>query len=934
MFIFLINQTYSQVPVIRWDKTIGGINDDNGYSIVSLPDGGFVVTGNSSSLPGGNKTAPSMGGWDYWVIRLDSTGKLIWDKSYGGIKDDGFQVTSGIFLPQDKGLLLGGFSNSNPGGNKISPLKSINDIWLIRLDSVGNKVWEKSFGGSNYPSSSTNYLKFLQLKDGNILIGSNITGSGGDISQPSFGYYDYWIIKIDMNANKIWDKRFGGNRDDYLSDVLELKNGDLLLGGYSYSDAGGAKTNPNQGGVGSVYGDYWVVKTDSTGKKIWDRTYGGTQGDYLSSMCKVSDYSILLAGQSSSGIGGNKTSPNYSGVDYWVIKIDTSGGKIFEKTFNYSNGDNLMTIAPLYNKSYLLSGFTHSLSLNDWEFYIINIDSLGNKNWEKIVGGSGEEILKGAIASPNGFVLTGSSTSQTGKDKSENSFGKNDAWVVKFCIPPVSRITVNGDSVLCLGNSTMLEAPQGNYIYSWSNGAKTPSISVKDSGSYFVIVSDSSGCSAKSTPVKIKVQIPAQIIASGPLTFCAGGSVNLTASQGFSYTWSTGAQTNSIKVTSPGSYVVTVASACGILSAGPVSVIVNPLPGASISPSGNVYTCYNNLPLLAAGGGVSYVWSTGETTSSITANDDISYYVIAKDNNGCTKQSSFTNIYFDYPAFFTITNGDTVNCNGESIYLSPNPGATSYSWNTGSNIPVLSVTQSGTYQVTISNQCGTTTSLPRKITFYPYPLTSITGNHRACSGSPIQLSAHGAMTYKWSSGISSSDSVISDIPVLDKKYIVQGSNGPCSRNDTFLVKVDSLPLADFTYTVYGAKVTFGNISKASEKFKWFFGDGNTSVQKNPVHFYASDSIRTYTVSLIVYSDSCGSDTISYIFKAGLGEVSTFSGRGLSGTLEGPPNIAGFCIPMRIAYYPRSKKIFLIESAGFCGMFGSTIHMIKRLVRLR
>jgi hypothetical protein len=145
-------------------------------------------------------------------------------------------------------------------------------------------LWNKRFGGEGYDQLNT----AIQTKDGGYLLGGiSLSGISGDKSQEGRGDSDYWIVKIDSKGTKQWDKRFGGLRQDVLKAMVQTENGGYLLTGDSFSGIGGDKTQKNYGpatGAG-FYSDFWVIKIDSLGNKLWDKTFGG---DYTENINYVS----------------------------------------------------------------------------------------------------------------------------------------------------------------------------------------------------------------------------------------------------------------------------------------------------------------------------------------------------------------------------------------------------------------------------------------------------------------------------------------------------------------------------------------------------------------------------------------------------------------------------------------------------------------------
>jgi hypothetical protein len=150
---------------------------------------------------------------------------------------------------------------------------------------------------------------------------------------------------------KQWDKRFGGTDWDELWSIQQTTDGGYILGGYSNSGIGDDKTEDSRG-----IDDYWVVKTDATGNKQWDKRFGGTDYDELLSIQQTKDGGYILGGQSSSGIGGDKTEDSRGGEDYWIVKTDADGNKQWDKRFGGTDDDRLYSIQQTKDGGYILGG--------------------------------------------------------------------------------------------------------------------------------------------------------------------------------------------------------------------------------------------------------------------------------------------------------------------------------------------------------------------------------------------------------------------------------------------------------------------------------------------------------------------------------------------------------------------------------------------------
>jgi large repetitive protein len=358
-------------------------------------------------------------------------------------------------------------------------------------------------------------------------------------------------------------------------------------------------------------------------------------------------------------------------------------------------------------------------------------------------------------------VSTGGSYSVTVTNASGCSATSAPTAVTVNATPSTPSISASGPTTFCEGGSVTLTAPAG-FSYAWSNGATTQSIEVTASGSYSVTVTNASGCSATSAPTAVTVNATPSapsISASGPTTFCEGGSVTLTAPAGFSYAWSNGATTQSIEVTASGSYSVTVTNASGCsASSASTAVTVNATPSTpSITPSGPTTFCEGGSVTLTAPAGFSYAWSNGATTQSITVSASGSYSVTVTNTSGCSATSAPTNVTVNAtPSAPSITaGGPTTFCEGGSVTLTA-PAGFNYTWSNGATTQSIAVSATGSYSVTVTNASGcSATSAPTAVTVNATPATpSITpsGPTTFCEGGSVTLTAPAGFSYAWSNG--------------------------------------------------------------------------------------------------------------------------------------------------------------------------------------
>jgi hypothetical protein len=330
--------TLSEAGVRLADQTYGGTGADQLSSAVVVTDGGFLLGGNSFSASGGTKGATNYGSSDYWIIRVDTNGIPLWDRSFGG---SGVEALYHVERLQDGGFLLTGASTSPDDGNKTTTSVGEYDAWVIRVNASGEILWQRSFGGIY-----SDYLNVgRELPDGGFLLaGRSDSPVSANKTAANYGFEDVWIVRLDAGGNKLWDRTLGGSNFDYSRDLILLPGGDALLVSASLSGVSGNKQSPNRGNVGSA--DAWLLRLDPLGNVVWEQTYGGTGIDVLE-RGMLSDGALLLSGQSFSGPGGNKTSPAYGMGDAWLARIDFSGVLLWEASIGSGGEENAIALAAL-----------------------------------------------------------------------------------------------------------------------------------------------------------------------------------------------------------------------------------------------------------------------------------------------------------------------------------------------------------------------------------------------------------------------------------------------------------------------------------------------------------------------------------------------------------------------------------------------------------
>ncbi len=326
-------------------------------------------------------------------------------------------------------------------------------------------------------------------------------------------------------------------------------------------------------------------------------------------------------------------------------------------------------------------------------------------------------------SSATSITVTSAGTYFVTNSNNCGSVQSNSITVTVNPLPTASTITAGGPTSFCAGGSVVLSG--NNNGGTWNNGSTATSITVTASGTYFV--TNSNGCgSVQSNAITVTVNplpVASTITAGGATTFCAGGSVVLSGNNNGG-TWSNGSSATSITVTTAGTYFVTNTNNCGSVQSNSITVTVNPQPTASvISAGGNTAFCAGGSVVL--NGNVGGTWSNGSTAASITVTTSGTYFVTNTNSCGSVQSNSITVTVNPLPTASTITaGGNTTFCSGGSVVLSGNVGGV---WNTGSTASSITVSNSGAYFVTNTNNCGSVQSNTINISVNPLPVVSFSG---------------------------------------------------------------------------------------------------------------------------------------------------------------------------------------------------------------
>lgn len=360
--MFFVTLSFAQSPGILWAQTFGGPNNDEAYGVIKTSDGGYAVCGMTESK--------GKGGKDAWVIKLDPQGKLEWDKTYG---DKGDEVAYAIIQTRDNGYAFVGYTTSKGKGKS--------DVWFVKLDSAGNQQWEGVYGGSKHEQGNS----LVQTYDGNFVVAGSTRSFGA-------GNWDVWVMKLDTKGQRIWRRTEGGKGADYGRTVVEDPRDSSLVVAGSTGSYGSGQSNlwlikltkdgkrdwrKHYGTInkeqanhllmkstgeyimagaaqpkGERYQYFWVVGFTPESWDDWEVTYGTTKDDAAMASSETTDGGVMVCGYTSSYGEGS--------YDFWLMKFDKTGKQLWQETFGGISEDKAYAIVATGSNEAVMVGSTMS----------------------------------------------------------------------------------------------------------------------------------------------------------------------------------------------------------------------------------------------------------------------------------------------------------------------------------------------------------------------------------------------------------------------------------------------------------------------------------------------------------------------------------------------------------------------------------------------
>ena len=578
----------------------------------------IAPTDDGNYLVTGETYSFGAGGSDVYLAKIDTGGNILWNKTYGGATFDyGFHAQQ----TADGGFIIIGTTQSYGSG--------LDDIYLIKTDLVGDTLWTKAYGGI---FNEEGYYAEQTTDGGYILAGyTNSYGAGST---------DAYVIKTDNVGDTLWTKTYGGGTFDYATSVLQTTDGGYLITGYTIS-------------YGPGNADMYIIKTDSAGNVLWNKAYGGVQDDftgYGGCAALTNDGGYIITGRTLS-FGPGIT-------DLYVLKLDSIGDTVWTKNYGGAGIDVGESIKQTADGGYIITGWTNSFGAGGYDVYLIKLDGNGDTLFTKVFGGTGNDDGFSVMQSADGGYVIAARTPSFGAGGYDIYLIKTDCEGNSGCNQFPAPIGYGSPSTLA-----------GSGVITGSGGI----VSITNTITGNPAIIDSMLC-----PI-ISCSITSSFTASDSI-ICESDTVSFTntSTGATSYQWQIDSvlfdtSTNTMDTfNTAGTYTISlIADSGGCQDTSSIIIIVDSLPSANAGIDVNI--CYGDSVNLNASGGGAYSWSPGIGLSDSTASNPIAspdtttlYILTATDSAGnCSATDSIIVTVNVLPP----TNINLNICIGDSIFV-------------------------------------------------------------------------------------------------------------------------------------------------------------------------------------------------------------------------------------------------------------------------
>lgn len=411
-------------------------NEANKSNVLATADGGYIFLGFTNNAVGsGDITEAGKGGTDAWVVKMDATGNIVWQKRYGGSGQEG---AGHIIQTADGGYLFAVVSSSSANGDVTGTNHGTNnnDIWIVKLTATGAISWQQLYGGNLDETVG----RIRQTTEGGyILVASSASSANGNVAATNkgaatIGSTDTWIVKLTATGAISWQQLYGGTNYETANDVRQTSDGGYIVLSSSNSVISGNITGTKPGGV-----DAWILKLTNVGAISWQRLYGGTGSEQMGCIIQTADGGYIMSGNSSSSADGNVTATSYGDNDVWVVKMTNTGVISWNRLYGGTLWDLGGMIVQTSDGGYLAISSTQSsgtglvpVSHGPYDVWVLKLTATGVLSWQKLYGGSANESVYSLDIAPGGYIISAATSSSNSGDVTDSSNGQSDYWIFKI----------------------------------------------------------------------------------------------------------------------------------------------------------------------------------------------------------------------------------------------------------------------------------------------------------------------------------------------------------------------------------------------------------------------------------------------------------------------------------------------------------------------
>jgi hypothetical protein len=344
------------VPNDKWNRVMGGSQNDHARAIVSTPSNVYFAVGSANSTDGVLSGTNAHGGSDMWLMALRKNGSLKWQKCIGGTGAE-----EGIFTlaTQNEDCIVLGSSNSNDGD--VVGNHGLTDAIVAKYDSTGTQIWKKIVGGN---ANDIFYSALLTQDNHILLVGETTSNNSGDVPANHSAKKDVFLAKMDLNGNFIWKKCFGGTEDEWGISAVENANGDFTVLCTSFSSTSAGANGDVSAHFGGNIADIWLINVSASGSLQWEKSLGGNNTDMGKSLLLLANGSYMIAGETNS-TNGNVTGFQGGAADIWLANVSANGQNLLaQKCLGGSQNEEMNSLLLRNNGHLIVLGQSNSADGN------------------------------------------------------------------------------------------------------------------------------------------------------------------------------------------------------------------------------------------------------------------------------------------------------------------------------------------------------------------------------------------------------------------------------------------------------------------------------------------------------------------------------------------------------------------------------------------